>query len=67
MGDHTFPKLSCKLCNRPVDLQVDLYADENGQIVHQDCYVNRITNQKTAILLSRLEETRLTAHVPCMA
>jgi len=26
------------------DLSVDLCADENGKAVHEDCYVDRITN-----------------------
>jgi hypothetical protein len=44
MGGHPFPEISCKLGIKPVDLQVDLSADENGKAVHTDCYVQRITN-----------------------
>ena len=43
MGGHPFPEMSCKLCNKPVDLTVDLCADENGKAVHERCYVQRIT------------------------
>jgi hypothetical protein len=33
---------SCVLCREAVDLRTDLNADENGQPVHEDCYVNRL-------------------------
>jgi hypothetical protein len=42
MGNRPFPEISCALCSKPVDLQSDLCADENGSAVHEDCYVNRI-------------------------
>jgi hypothetical protein len=44
MGGHPLPEISCILCSKPVDLQVDLSADENGKAVHKECYVQRITN-----------------------
>ena len=44
MGGQPFPEISCILCNKPVDLKVDLSADENGKAVHTECYVQRITN-----------------------
>jgi hypothetical protein len=47
MGGHPFPEMSCILCSKPVDLRVDLSADENGQAVHEDCYVKRITNPQS--------------------
>ena len=31
------------LCSKPVELTVDLNADENGKAVHEQCYVNRIS------------------------
>jgi hypothetical protein len=31
------------LCSKPVSLQTDLAADENGKAVHRECYVKRIT------------------------
>jgi hypothetical protein len=43
MGSRPFPEISCTLCSKPVDLRIDLYADENGKAVHEDCYVKRIT------------------------
>lgn len=48
MGGHLVPEISCKLCNMPVDLSVDLSADENGKAVHEDCYAQHITNRVEA-------------------
>jgi hypothetical protein len=33
---------------------VDLYADENGQAVHEDCYVMRVTKDKNQRAAERL-------------
>jgi hypothetical protein len=43
MGNRHFPEISCTICSKPVDLTVDLYADENGKAVHEDCYVKQTT------------------------
>jgi hypothetical protein len=45
MGGHPLPEIPCTICTKPLDLTVDLYADENGKAVHENCYVQRITNQ----------------------
>lgn len=42
MGGHPFPEIPCLICSRPVDLTVDLFADEHGKTVHEDCYVNEL-------------------------
>jgi hypothetical protein len=42
MGGHPFPEISCNICSNPVDLTVDLSADERGSCVHENCYVNRL-------------------------
>jgi hypothetical protein len=42
MGGHPFSEILCTLCSKPVDLTVDLYADENGRAVHEQCYVTRL-------------------------
>jgi hypothetical protein len=42
MGGHSFLEIPCRICSAPVDLTVDLYADENGKPVHEDCYVTRL-------------------------
>jgi hypothetical protein len=44
MGGHPFREIPCKLCAKPVDLTVDLSADENGKAVHEDCYVKHIAS-----------------------
>jgi hypothetical protein len=45
MGGHPFSEVPCIICSKPLDLTVDLSADEDGKAVHQACYVERITNQ----------------------
>jgi hypothetical protein len=40
----------CVLCNRRVNLTVDLYCDENGKAVHGDCYFNFVLGYSTANL-----------------
>jgi hypothetical protein len=41
------PEILCPLCNRPIMLQVDLSADENGKAVHTECYAKRISTEQT--------------------
>jgi len=42
VASRSFPEVPCVLCNRPVDLQTDLCADENGKAVHAECYAKRL-------------------------
>jgi hypothetical protein len=42
MAGDSYPEISCTICSKPVDLRVDLYADENGGAVHKKCYINRL-------------------------
>jgi hypothetical protein len=35
-------QITCAICNSPVDLTLDRYTDESGQVVHETCYVNRV-------------------------
>jgi len=42
MGGHPFPEIPCTICRKPVDLTVDLCADEYGKSIHEDCYVKHI-------------------------
>jgi hypothetical protein len=44
MGGHPVQEIPCSICANPVDLTVDVYADEYGRAVHEDCYVKHITN-----------------------
>jgi len=46
MGGHPFPEIPCKICGKPVDLTVNLSADENGKAVHDDCYVKHVTSPR---------------------
>jgi hypothetical protein len=46
MGGHPSTGISCVICSKPVDLTVDLYADENGKAVHSNCYVQHITGSR---------------------
>jgi hypothetical protein len=34
--------ITCPICNEPIDLQKDKYADEDGKTVHESCYVRRL-------------------------
>jgi hypothetical protein len=43
MGGHPFLEIPCTICAKTVDLNVDLFTDENGKAVHEECYVKRIT------------------------
>jgi hypothetical protein len=47
MGGHPFPELACTICAKPVDLSVDLYADEYGKAIHEDCYVKQMTSSRS--------------------
>jgi hypothetical protein len=37
MGGHPFSEIPCAICSEPLDLRVDLSADENGKAVHEEC------------------------------
>lgn len=38
----TPPQKRCIPCSKPVNLQSDLSADENGKAIHEECYIERI-------------------------
>ncbi|MCU1300648.1 MAG: hypothetical protein JWQ87_932 [Candidatus Sulfotelmatobacter sp.] len=42
MGGPTFPEIPCTICAKPVDLSVELCADEHGKAIHEDCYVEHL-------------------------
>jgi hypothetical protein len=46
MGGHPLPELPCTICAKPVDLTVELCADEYGKAVHEDCYVKDVTSSR---------------------
>jgi hypothetical protein len=39
-------KFTCPICDKPVDLERDRYADEDGKIMHESCYVQRLMSRK---------------------
>jgi hypothetical protein len=39
----TSPEFLCILCNKPLDLTIDVNTDEAGMAVHEQCYVKKIT------------------------
>jgi hypothetical protein len=47
MHTHLFQEIPCIICRQPLNLRIDLSADENGKAVHEDCYVNRITSSSS--------------------
>jgi hypothetical protein len=48
MKSRLSPEIPCVICSKPVNLSVDLSADEHGKAVHTECYVKRITPHKAA-------------------
>ena len=44
----SLPEIPCGICRKPVDLQTDLWADENGKAAHADCYFERIASARLA-------------------
>jgi hypothetical protein len=60
MNSPPFPEIPCLICSKPVNLQTDLCADENGKAVHADCYIKRITGghgSQAPTMFSPLPET----------
>jgi hypothetical protein len=43
MGGRPISEITCTMFVKPVKLQIDLTADENGKAVHEDCYIKQIT------------------------
>jgi len=35
-------KFTCPICKKPVNLDTDETADENGQMMHEQCYLSRL-------------------------
>jgi hypothetical protein len=48
MENRHVPQIFCIICSQPLDLAVDLNADENGHAVHQNCYLSRLKNSLPA-------------------
>jgi hypothetical protein len=37
-------QMTCRICNKPLELGTDTAADEDGKAVHKSCYTKQITN-----------------------
>jgi hypothetical protein len=46
VNDKTDSRIRCHICNQDVDLTADTAADEDGQTVHEQCYVKKLTALK---------------------
>src|ERR1700689_2609314 len=62
MGSRPHAENHCILCNRAVDLQIDLNTNEDGMAVHGDCYARSIgvgnvseDREEDSALLARVE------------
>jgi hypothetical protein len=53
MGSRPFPEISCALCSKPVDLLIDLSADENGKAPFTRSATSGDSRVLRAILLLR--------------
>ena len=59
MKSHLSPEIPCVICSKPVDLSVDLSADENGKAVHTECYVKRITTPPRGPSIAMMADSTL--------
>jgi hypothetical protein len=56
MKSRPLPEIARLICSKPVDLSVDLSADENGKAVHTECYVKRITTPQAASSIAMMAD-----------
>jgi hypothetical protein len=35
-------EITCPICNQPIDLTKDRFANEGGKAVHENCYIQRV-------------------------
>jgi hypothetical protein len=38
-------QVTCRICNKPLNLGIDMAADEDGKAVHETCYARRIMDK----------------------
>jgi hypothetical protein len=41
--------LLCRICHEPVSLKSDTVTDENGNAVHEECYVKEIISHRRTL------------------
>jgi hypothetical protein len=39
---------TCRICNKPLQLETDTHTDEDGKAVHEECYVKHVTTVTTS-------------------
>jgi len=64
MGGLSIPEISCIICSEPMDISVDLSADENGKAVHEECYVSRLLRACRTAAIEELFNTLKTMQPP---
>ena len=42
MADNGDFQVTCRICNKPLELGINTAADENGKAVHEICYAKQI-------------------------
>jgi hypothetical protein len=42
MDRYTEKEFTCPMCGRPIDLDTDDTADEDGHVMHAECYFKRV-------------------------
>jgi hypothetical protein len=45
MADSTDSSFTCHICGKPIRLETDIYTDEEGKAVHQECYARKTTKK----------------------
>jgi hypothetical protein len=55
MCGHFSPEITCTMCDKPVDLTVDLVADEHGKSVHEGCYTKRLIGNRDEFPVSEMD------------
>jgi hypothetical protein len=50
--------LLCRICLQPVSLEADTVVDEDGNPIHENCYVKETTGQDPTAEVARILLTR---------
>jgi hypothetical protein len=46
VGMNSETRILCRICNQPVRLTSDIAVDEDGQAVHENCYVQKLASAR---------------------
>jgi hypothetical protein len=58
MGEQDPLRLLCRICREPVSLKSDTVVDEDGQPVHENCYVKEAKGQEPMTDVAKILLTR---------